>query len=92
MDLSHLSEDQRQQLQQMLREECEFFFAKGEWGTGCIKDLEMGIQLKDIVPVQRTYNTISVRKLENTYRTYYTEAGSTSPVYRLQSTEWENTA
>lgn len=54
---SHLSEDQRQQVKQMLREECDVF-AKDDWDTGCIKDLEMEIQLKDNVPVQRTYNAI----------------------------------
>lgn len=57
VDLSHLSEDQRQQVKQMLREECDVF-AKDDWDTGCIKDLEMEIQLKDNVPVQRTYNAI----------------------------------
>lgn len=57
VDLSHLSEDQRQQVQQMLREECDVF-AKDDWDTGCIKDLEMDIQLKDNIPVQKTYNAI----------------------------------
>ncbi|XP_037643835.1 uncharacterized protein LOC119498836 [Sebastes umbrosus] len=57
VDLSHLPDDQRQQVQQMLREECDVF-AKDDWDTGCIKDLEMDIQLKDNVPVQRTYNAI----------------------------------
>jgi len=57
VDLSHLSKDQRQQVQQMLREECDVF-AKDDWDTGCIKDLKMDIQLKDNVPVQRTYNAI----------------------------------
>ena len=57
VDLSHLSEDQRQQVHQMLREECNVF-AKDDWDTGCIKDLKMDIQLKDNVPVQRTYNAI----------------------------------
>lgn len=57
IDLSHLSDDRRQQVQQMLREECDVF-AKDDWDTGCIKDLQMDIQLKDNVPVQRTYNAI----------------------------------
>lgn len=35
VDLSHLSEDQRQQVKQMLREECDVF-AKDDWDTGCI--------------------------------------------------------
>lgn len=57
VDLSHLSGDQQQQVKQMLREECDVF-AKDDWDTGCLKDLEMEIQLKDNVPVQRTYNAI----------------------------------
>ncbi len=57
VDLSHLPEDQRQQVKQMLREECDVF-AKDDWDTGCIKNLEMKIQLKDNVPIQRTYNAI----------------------------------
>lgn len=55
--LSHLTEDQQQQVWQMLREECDVF-AKDDWDTGCIKDLEMDIQLKDNVPVQKTSNAI----------------------------------
>lgn len=57
VDLSQLSEDQQQQVQQMLREECDVF-VKDDWDTGCIKDLEMDTQLKDSVPVQKTYNAI----------------------------------
>ena len=57
MDLSQLLEDQRQQVQQMLREESDPF-AKDDWYTGCIKDLEMDIQLRDNIPVQKMYNAI----------------------------------
>ncbi|KAL7842136.1 hypothetical protein SRHO_G00238250 [Serrasalmus rhombeus] len=57
VDLSHLLDDQQQQVRQMLREECDVF-AKNDWDTGCVKDLKMDILLKDNVPVQRTYNTI----------------------------------
>ncbi|TKS65275.1 Retrovirus-related Pol polyprotein [Collichthys lucidus] len=57
VDLSHLSEEQQQQVKRMLREECGVF-AKDDWDTGCIKDLEMELQLKDNQPVQRTYNAI----------------------------------
>ncbi len=57
VDLSQLSEDQQQQVQQLLREESDIF-TKDDWDTGCIKDLEMDIQLKDNVPVQKTYNAI----------------------------------
>lgn len=57
VDLSHLSESQQQQVKQMLREECDVF-AKDDWDTGMIKDLEIDIQLKDNAPVQKTYNAI----------------------------------
>lgn len=57
VDLSHLSEGQQQKVRQMLREESPVF-AKDEWDTGCIKGLEMDIQLKDNIPVQRTYTSI----------------------------------
>ncbi|CAI5672713.1 unnamed protein product [Oreochromis niloticus] len=57
VDLSHLTSDQQQQVKQMLREECNVF-ARDDWDTGCIKDLELEIQLKDNVPVQKTYNAI----------------------------------
>lgn len=57
VDLSHLSEEQRQQVKQMLGEERDVF-VRNDWDTGCIKDLEMHIQLTDNVPVQTTYNAI----------------------------------
>lgn len=57
VDLSHLTNDQQQLVKRMLREECHVF-AKDDWDTGYIKDLELDIQLKDHVPVQRTYNAI----------------------------------
>lgn len=57
VDLGHLSEGQQQPVKQMLREECDVF-AKDDWDTGCIKDLEMDIQLTDKLPVQRTFNAI----------------------------------
>jgi len=68
VDLSHLSDDQQCQVQQMLREECDVF-AKDDWDTGCIEDLQMDIQLKDNVPVQRTYNEIP-RYLFQEVKTY----------------------
>lgn len=55
--MSYLMSDQQQQVKQMLREGCDVF-AKDDWDTGCIKDLELDMQLKDNVPVQRTYNAI----------------------------------
>ena len=57
VDVSHLSEEQRQQVKQMLREERDIF-AKDDWDTGCIKDLQMDILLTDNRPVQKTYNAI----------------------------------
>lgn len=57
VDLSHVTSEQQLQVKQMLREECDVF-AKDDWDTGCIKDLELDIQLKDNVPVQKTNNAI----------------------------------
>ncbi|KAI4885982.1 hypothetical protein NFI96_028798, partial [Prochilodus magdalenae] len=57
VDLSHLSDEQQQQVRQMLRQEGDVF-AKDDWDTGCIKDLKMDIHLKDNIPVQKTYNAI----------------------------------
>ena len=57
VDVSHLSEEQRQQVKQMVREECDIF-AKNDWDTGCIKDLVMDILLTDNHPVQKMYNAI----------------------------------
>ncbi len=48
---------QQQQMRQMLKEECEVF-AKDDWDTGCIPDLQMVIHLKDDIPVTKTYNSI----------------------------------
>jgi len=46
VDLSHLSEEQRQIGRQMLKEECHSF-SKSESDIGCIEKLEMSISLKD---------------------------------------------
>uniref|UniRef100_A0AAV2LJ86 ribonuclease H n=1 Tax=Knipowitschia caucasica TaxID=637954 RepID=A0AAV2LJ86_KNICA len=55
VDLRHLSPEQQQKVKQMLREESHVF-AKDDWDTGCIKELQMNIQLKHNVPVQRLLN------------------------------------
>lgn len=57
VDLSHLSTEQQHTVRQMLREESDVF-ARDEWDAGCISDLQMDINLKDSVPVQKTYNAI----------------------------------
>lgn len=33
-------------------------FAEDDWDTGCIKDLEMDIQLKDNIPLKKAYKAI----------------------------------
>ncbi|KAK7880554.1 hypothetical protein WMY93_032813 [Mugilogobius chulae] len=57
VDLSHLSAEQQQKVREMLREECDVF-GRDEWDAGCVTDLQMDINLKDHIPVQRTYNAI----------------------------------
>ena len=57
VDLSHLSEDQRQVVKQMLREECHSF-SKSDSDVGCIEKLHMTISLKDTEPVKRTYISV----------------------------------
>lgn len=74
VDLSHLQDDQQEKVRQMLREECDVF-AKDEWDTGCIKELEMDIPLKDNVPVQKTYNAIP----RHLYQEVKTQSGSAQP-------------
>ncbi|XP_042620409.1 NACHT, LRR and PYD domains-containing protein 12-like [Cyprinus carpio] len=57
VDVSHLSEHQRQVVQQMLREECHSF-SKSDNDIGCIRNLELSISLKDDEPVSRTYMSV----------------------------------
>lgn len=57
VDLYHLTPEQQDKVRQMLREECDVF-ARDDWDTGCIPDLQMAIRLKDDIPVTKTYNTI----------------------------------
>ena len=55
-DLSHLTTEQRQLAESMLRDEAESFSVEDE--VGCIPDLQMKLNLKDPTPVQRRYNTV----------------------------------
>lgn len=57
VDLRHLSDDQKQIVKQMLREECHSF-SKSDSDIGCIEKLEMSITLKNTEPVKRTYMSV----------------------------------
>lgn len=57
VDVSHLTKDQRQTVQQMLREECHSF-SKTDSDIGLIKNLQLRISLKDGEPVSRTYMSV----------------------------------
>ncbi len=57
VDLSHLSEDRRQIVRQMLREECHSF-SRSDNDIGCIEGLQMTISIKDPEPVKRTYMSV----------------------------------
>ena len=54
VDLSHLPEEQRQVVKQLLRQECQSF-SRSDNDIGCIDRLQMSISLKDTEPVKRTY-------------------------------------
>ena len=56
IDLSMLSEEERLSARQVLWEERQAFSINDE--IGCAPDLQMNIQTKDEVPVQRAYNSI----------------------------------
>lgn len=57
VELSHLSEEQKVLVKQMLREECQSF-SKTDNDIGCIENLKMTISLKDNEPVRRTYMSV----------------------------------
>lgn len=57
VNLSHLSPDQQQAVEKVLREECEAF-SHDSSDIGCIPSLQMEIRLKDDTPVQRAYASI----------------------------------
>ena len=54
VDLSGLTEHQNQVVTMMLKEECHSF-ARDEEDIGCIKDVELGINLTTNEPVQKNY-------------------------------------
>ncbi len=56
VDLSHLSEDQQAVVKQMLHEESASFARDGN-DVGCFPSLQMSINLKDDIPVQRSYSS-----------------------------------
>ena len=57
VDLSHLSPDQRKQIEQMLTEECDVF-SKTDSDIGNITDFQMKINLTDNIPVNIAYRSI----------------------------------
>lgn len=57
IDLSHLDEEQRAKVNKMLIEEAGAF-ARDDNDIGCIKNLQMTINLTDDIPVQRTYSSV----------------------------------
>lgn len=57
VDLSHLSEPEREAVQQMLRDESASF-SKSENDIGCIDKLQLSISLKDTEPVAKTYLSV----------------------------------
>ena len=57
VDLSHLSCEQQSIVTAMLKEECSAF-AVDDNDTGCARELQLEINLKDDKPVQKTYNSI----------------------------------
>ena len=57
VDLTHLNEQQRQVISQMLREESQSF-SRSDDDIGCVENLQMNISLKDNEPVLRTYLSV----------------------------------
>lgn len=57
VNLSHLSQDQQQTIEKVLKEECKAF-SRDSSDIGCIPSPQMDIQLKDDIPVQRAYASI----------------------------------
>lgn len=55
--LEHLTNEEQQVIQKMLREECNAF-AKNDSDIGCIPSLQLQICLKDNTPVKRTYMSV----------------------------------
>lgn len=57
VDLSHMGEEQRKVVSQMLREESSSF-SRSDNDIGCIEKLQLKISLKDSDPVARTYVSV----------------------------------
>lgn len=57
VDVSHLDEKQQEMVRQMLREEAAVF-ARDSNDIGCIPSLQMSINLKDDIPVQKAYSSV----------------------------------
>lgn len=57
VDISHLNEEQQAKVNKMLCEEAGAF-ARDSSDIGCIPSLQMAINLKDDIPVQKTYSSI----------------------------------
>ena len=57
VDITHLNEEQQETVKTMLYEESAAF-ARDSNDIGCIPSLEMSINLKDDIPVQRAYSSI----------------------------------
>lgn len=57
VNLDHLNEKQKEVVERMLLEECRAF-AKDGSNIGCNPDLQMVINLKYDIPVQRAYTSI----------------------------------
>nr|KAG5711896.1 hypothetical protein BaRGS_026337 [Batillaria attramentaria] len=57
LEATPLSEGEKRQVRQLLREECEAF-SRDDDDIGCIEELEMDIKLTDNTPVQRPYVSI----------------------------------
>ena len=70
LDLSNLTQEQKEQALEMLKEEVDSF-SRDEDDIGCCPELQMKINLADEKPVQKTYNGIP-RPLYNEVK-HYTE-------------------
>ena len=57
IDLAGLTHSQKEQVRQLMREEISFF-SLNDQDIGCVKTLQMKINLKVQVPVQQNYNSI----------------------------------
>ena len=67
-NLDHLCESEREEIEQLLFEECEVF-AKSDTDIGDIKDFTMDIHLTDDVPVNQAYRHLP-RKLYEDVKNY----------------------